>query len=265
MLKIEKYLIERKDVPMKKINDESFNKIFKLKKFKDLIAWDTVEVRVALFAAIVITVFSFFIMHINGKDEFIIFGAEIIKDISIALIGFLGFVVTGLAILTGSISSKVVKFFKDNDVYDNVESILISFYFLGLVTGGMIVFIIMVYWLSKINSIGYCGIVLFVTFIISYGVIYIIFYSIGLIGNCISIFEIISEVENRIDAEKSNYKKIYDSYRIIALEFLILTGNNDNRVNVYEKKMEELILKDPRTSTIQKNDLLKMKNNHFQK
>ena len=112
---------------------------------------------------------------------------------------------------------------------------------------------------------GYCGIVLFVTFIISYGVIYIIFYSIGLIGNCISIFEIISEVENRIDAEKSNYKKIYDSYRIIALEFLILTGNNDNRVNVYEKKMEELILKDPRTSTIQKNDLLKMKNNHFQK
>lgn len=59
MLKIEKYLIERKDVPMKKINDESFNKIFKLKKFKDLIAWDTVEVRVALFAAIVITVFSF--------------------------------------------------------------------------------------------------------------------------------------------------------------------------------------------------------------
>ena len=57
MLKIEKYLIERKDVPMKKINDESFNKIFKLKKFKDLIAWDTVEVRVALFAAIVITVF----------------------------------------------------------------------------------------------------------------------------------------------------------------------------------------------------------------
>lgn len=59
MLKIEKYLIERKDVPMKKINDESFSKIFKLKKFKDLIAWDTVEVRVALFVAIVESILKF--------------------------------------------------------------------------------------------------------------------------------------------------------------------------------------------------------------
>lgn len=44
---------------MKKINDESFSKIFKLKKFKDLIAWDTVEVRVALFVAIVESILKF--------------------------------------------------------------------------------------------------------------------------------------------------------------------------------------------------------------
>lgn len=77
----------------------------------------------------------------------------------------------------------------------------------------------MVYWLSKINSMGYCGIVLFVTFIISYGVIYIIFYSIGLIGNCISIFEIISEVENRIDAEKVIIRRFMIHIESLHLNF----------------------------------------------
>lgn len=189
--------------------------------------------------------------------------SQLIKDVGVALIGFLGFIVTGLAILTGSISSKVINFFKNKKVYDEMESILLSFYFLGLITGIIIFLILGLYVFSQIKIRGSIVVSILATLIISYGIVYIIFYSIGLIGNCISIFEIISDVESRLDQEENNYKKMYDSYRIIALEFLILTGSNDDRVYTYEEKMRELILKDMKTSDIQKKKLLEMKETHF--
>lgn len=248
---------------MKKIDDESFKKIFELRKFKDLIDWSTVEVRMAFLTAIIMTVLSCSIIYFNGTSEYIALASQLIKDVGVALIGFLGFIVTGLAILTGSISSKVINFFKNKKVYDEMESILLSFYFLGLITGIIIFLILGLYVFSQIKIRGSIVVSILATLIISYGIVYIIFYSIGLIGNCISIFEIISDVESRLDQEENNYKKMYDSYRIIALEFLILTGSNDDRVYTYEEKMRELILKDMKTSDIQKKKLLEMKETHF--
>lgn len=53
---------------MKKIDDESFKKIFELRKFKDLIDWSTVEVRMAFLTAIIMTVLSCSIIYFNGTS-----------------------------------------------------------------------------------------------------------------------------------------------------------------------------------------------------
>lgn len=248
-----------------KIADENFNDIFRLKKINELWDWSTLEVRVALIGTLLIGAVSVAIIMNNGSGEFVLLVADFIKDIGMTLIGFLGFVVTGLAILTGSVSSKVVKFFKEKDVYEELSSVLSSFYFLGLLIGVLILIVFCEYFIVQIcipvNVIAVtCGII-----ITTYLFVYIIFYAIGLTGNCISMFEIISDVQNQIESEEENNRQIYDSYRIIALEHLILKSSDKEKLHAYEDKIEELIQKDSRTSDAQKNKIIKMKNRHFNK
>ena len=64
-----------------------------------------------------------------------------------ALIGFLGFIVTGLTILTGAISSKVVKHLQDRNKMLPLEKILLSFYLLGLISTFEILFIIFLHFI----------------------------------------------------------------------------------------------------------------------
>lgn len=248
-----------------KIADENFNDIFRFKKIKELWDWSALEVRAALSGMLLILGISVALIIVNGCSEFVTLVADIAKDIGMALIGFLGFVVTGLAILTGSISSKVVKFFKEKDVYEDVSSVLSSFYFLGLLIGFLILVVFCEYFIAQIGIEPNIIVAMFCVITTTYLFVYIIFYSIGLTGNCISMFSIITDVENQIEKEENVYKEVYDSYRIIALEHLILKNSEKKLLDDYENKIEQLIEKDVRTSDKQKQKIIELKKKHFGK
>lgn len=248
---------------MKKIDDEYLKKIAVTKKYSELFDFSTLEVRMAFIFTFLIIILESVMIWSGGKNMFVSFGSQLIKDIGIAMIGFLGFIVTGLAILTGTISSKVVKFFKSRGVYKEMEDILSSFYFIGLITALEIFIIFITYTAANIpiESLYIINIVL--SCIISYLFIFTIFYAVGLVGNCLSIFSIIADIEDEIEINNKSIKAEYDAYRIMALEYIILMSSDSQRYEMYDRKIGELIKKDTNTTKEQKEKMLKIWNKHF--
>ena len=124
---------------MKKINDTSFQKIFTLKKYRDLYDFSSLECRVALISSILLDITFIICACYIGLDNTVGKCIEVLDNIGISLIGFLGFIVTGLAILTGAISSKVVKRFQDGNKMVALERILLSFYLIGIISAFLVI------------------------------------------------------------------------------------------------------------------------------
>lgn len=165
------------------IEDTSINKIKYYKKYKDIYDRTSLECNIAFFGAIVIVVLLYFSVSSNEISNINNLFCVLTKDIAVALIGFLGFTVAGLAILTGVISNKIVHKISETNKNDNLEKILLSFYFLGLVTGFTIICLFALYIMSVSNLPINISKVIAAGFVFSYLVIFIIFYAIKLIGN----------------------------------------------------------------------------------
>ena len=218
---------------MKKIKDTSFSKIIIYKKYKDLYDFSSIECRVALFVMAILDII--FIISLRQSDTDIMVSDYIsyLDTIGMALIGFLGFIVTGLAILTGAISSTVVKKLQERNKIQALEKILLSFYLLGLASASVIglTFIIHFTNILPYNSVWQINIM--ILSFISYFVVFSIFYAVKLIGNCLELFYIISNIQIIHDQKKStastatkvDIKQKYNNYRLIALEKAVLIHN----------------------------------------
>lgn len=200
---------------MKKINDTSFQKIFTLKKYQDIYDFSSLECKVALISSILLDIiFIICACHI-GLDNTVGKCIEMLDNIGISLIGFLGFIVTGLAILTGAISSKVVKRFQDGNKMTALERILLSFYLIGLISSFVIIaaFILHFIVVIPIHSVWVIDIIL--VSLLSYFITFTIFYAVKLIGNCLELFYIINSMQlpddNPIDY-KAKYNNSYFAY-----------------------------------------------------
>lgn len=246
---------------MKKINDTSFRKIFTLKKYQDLYDFSSLE----CWAALITTGFldAIFIVcayHI-GLDNTVGKFVEMLDNIGISLIGFLGFIVTGLAILTGAISSKVVKRFQDGNKMAALERILLSFYLIGIISAFLVIatFILHFVVIIPIQSIWAIDIILLS--LLSYLMIFTIFYAVKLIGNCLELFYIINSMQ-LTDDHPIDYKARYNNYRITALEKVELSVTSLRQVQNYKQTVKELIENDD-ISLEDRQILLRMHKEHF--
>lgn len=246
---------------MKKINDTSFQKIFTLKKYQDIYDFSSLECRVALISSILLDIiFIICACHI-GLDNTVGKCIEMLDNIGISLIGFLGFIVTGLAILTGAISSKVVKRFQDVNKMTALERILLSFYLIGLISSFVIIaaFILHFIVVIPIHSVWVIDIILLS--LLSYLIIFTIFYAVKLIGNCLELFYIINSMQ-LTDDNPIDYKAKYNNYRITALEKVELSVTSISQVQNYKQTVKELIENDD-ISLEERQILLRMHKEHF--
>lgn len=246
---------------MKKINDSSYKKLFIMKKYKDLYDFSSLECRVALCGTIILDViFSICSLYL-GKNDVINCAISLLDEIGIALIGFIGFTVSALAILTGVISSKVVNALKKRDKMIVLERILLSFYLMGMVCAIVVLFTWIIFFLVQIpiNSIFFIN--LLSVSALSYFTLFILFYAVKLIGNCLELFYIVNEFE-LIDESKVDYKEKYNNYRITALEIMNFKGTSMEQVNAYKNEVKRLILEDECVEN-EKEILLKMHEQHF--
>ncbi len=249
---------------MKKINDSSYQKIKEFKKYKDLFDFSSLECRVALLSMLILDVIFFISSKMSGIDIIVSNCISYFDNIGIAMIGFLGFIVTGLAILTGAISSKVVKRLQSRHKAQALEKILLSFYLLGLSSSVIVVLSFIFHFMRDIPIKSILQLNIILLSITSYLVVFSIFYAVKLIGNCLELFYIVSDMqiieENKYD-NKIALKSKYNSYRITALEKTIFTNNVKNVVE-YSKVINELIKSDI-ISQQEKEIYLDMYRKHF--
>ena len=168
---------------MKKVKDSSYKKLFELEKYKDLYDFSSLECRIAVIGVILLDIVFAVCSFSVGVDETVIKAVSLLDDIGIALIGYIGFTVSALAILTGAISSKVVNIIKTRNKMVVLERILLSFYLMGIVCAAVVLVALILHFIVEIPVASIFIINLIGISILSYFIIFILFYSVKLIGN----------------------------------------------------------------------------------
>ena len=246
---------------MKQINDTSYMKMKEMQKYKDLFDFSSLECRVAIVGMAIIDAIFIICSLCIGVDATVEKCIDVVDNIGIAFIGFLGFTVSALAVLTGAISSKVVKMLQDRDKMRTLERILLSFYLMGLVCALEIlaVFVLHILVQLPINSILVINVIF--ASIVSYLTVFVIFYSVKLIGNCLELFYIVNNMD-LLEYKSIDFKARYNNYRIAALEKKLLSDSSVEKVQEYKETIKKLIEND-NISEEETKILMKMFNEHF--
>lgn len=233
------------------IKDPIFNEFVENKKWKELYNYRSLEFIIAFIGSLGITFLAWKIFKYSPIEEINELLRAFTKDIAIALFGLMGFLITGLAILLSGISSHVMNIIEERGKEKSINSIFLGFYFEGLLIGILIVSLLILYAISYLNCELNLTFSIMMCFILSYLIIFVIIYSVGLIGNCISIFRIVNKYStpnNKSDKENCKLSEkdesTFNSLKIMALEYvLIISKDNteENKFDSYIKILEELI------------------------
>lgn len=118
--------------------------------------------------------------------------ADILASIDIALfpalIGLLGFFITGIALLASVITNKSLMILDEHNIVETFVDLLFSFYFIGSVLGINIFLLIIDYFLLKIPENSYTWAFIILLGLTVYLTTYSILYTIALLGTCINTF-----------------------------------------------------------------------------
>ena len=105
-----------------------------------------------------------------------------------ALIGLLGFLIAGIALLASVITDKALIVLDKQNIVETFVDLLFSFYFIGSILGITIFLLIVDYFLLKIPQDTYVWFFIVMLCITIYLMIYSILYTIALLGTCINTF-----------------------------------------------------------------------------
>lgn len=233
------------------MKDVSFAKLKTLKKYKDLVDFKSIECVVALISTIIFDGIIVVWNCYENCNDIVNEMVTLIDALGIALIGFLGFIVTGLAILTGAISSKIVKRLQVRNKMESLDRILLSFYLVGIVSAFIVLLSLVLHFIIALPMDAHLVLVIIVSTIYSYFFVFTVFYAVKLIGNCLELFLIINEMQILEENEDFRYKMKYNDYRLMALEKLGLSKTSEETVKLYKKCIYELIIMDE-TSEVEK-------------
>lgn len=195
-------------------------------KWKDYIAYKTFEFKFSAITAIIIWLFFWLFLDVYGKfDVYVIPFQNFTAGIIQALIGMLGIILAGLAIVISILNNEIVHKIEDEverkeGIKNAVSRILASFEFLAFTISIWIFlfFIINISLYSKetlINVFFFYSLLIVVTFFLSF----IIFYTVALISNCVRIFYISNLKAKNI----KNDKTFHDLTNEIRIDYIIRT------------------------------------------
>lgn len=156
------------------------------KKWEEL--YESTESLLAVVISIIISIIWIYLFNTIDINVFNDIIREVSTNIFAALIGMLGFIISGLAILTGTITERVIDLIDKKGIVTSLISILYSFYFIGAFIGVSILLFITMYLLSFPDIVATNFSVAFISFSLSYMFCFSVIYSIALLGTCLRIF-----------------------------------------------------------------------------
>lgn len=188
------------------IKDYIYIEFKKSKKWKELFSLSSLETICSAIISFIVFIVICIIFKTSTIEDINNLIRTLTKDIALALLGLLGFLVTALAILLSGISSDVMNIITDRKKDAQLNNIFLSFYFEGLLIVFSVIFLIVLYIVSYINLPFNSYLSIFLICIFSYIICFILFYSVGLLGNCIIIFRIINNYSYKPPNSKKHKK-----------------------------------------------------------
>lgn len=177
---------------------------FRMEKYKDLYSKSAATLS---FLLSVVTLFIFFhVLYGSNSVDLLIFSnltspklpkhiddvMNLIRSILPTLIGgyfsFLGFLIGGLAILSGTMSNKVLANINDEGKTDHLMSIIFNFYFASALMGFTIVISSFTYLATFTNILFNVNIFSIWVILISYFIFLSLIYGVKLVGTCMRFF-----------------------------------------------------------------------------
>ncbi|MFJ7932114.1 hypothetical protein [Peribacillus sp. NPDC096448] len=201
------------------------------KRWFDFVNFKNLECQAALLFAIVLLV-VINLLHVHETfSSFLIAFQNITLGIAQALIGMLGFVLAGIAIITSTLKKDVVKKIEQVNGKGTIEQILSSFEFLAINISISIVLFYVVYLMlyspSKLIGTGFFNCMVF---LISYLFIFTIFYSAALVSNCAKLFLINNTYEEIV----TNEKKLIEVANEVRIDFMLNALFQENQISKEE-------------------------------
>ena len=161
------------------------------KELEPIINYKEFEVYFSIICSLILTtvIFLFVKTNIDSNMNYIVTTTQNMLLYTIAgLIGMIGFIVSGLAIVSGTTSSKVIGIMIEKRKFNYLLTVLFSFFYIGLIIGILIVLSITLYFIMGINVNFSFSIYIIIVFLMAYGVFFTLFYTVSLLGTCINIF-----------------------------------------------------------------------------
>lgn len=145
----------------------------------------------AKFSALITSATVILFYYIFNSVEIEVFN-DVIRNLLInfvvGFIGMLGFIVGGMAIISGTISNKVVDEVISEGEIKALVGILYSFYFIGAIIGITLVLYVFMYIFTYTNMCVTKFSLITTTSILGYFGWFVILYSVALLGTCLKIF-----------------------------------------------------------------------------
>lgn len=167
--------------------------IFSTNKFKDIFC--SKEALISFVMSVIFTLFVSFVIKTSSENP----TDRILDLLGIqigTLLGLLGFLIGGAALLTGSISIDMMKVIDKHQKFHQLLALLVPFYLLGVIVGISFFISVFIYLVVLTNF----PFNFFMVFIFSLFNFYFLFYSlissIMLLGTCIRIFILRYKIEN---------------------------------------------------------------------
>lgn len=214
------------------------------------------EVKLSIVSSIIFTISMILLVTNNDVASLTEVIKNLLQCIGAGLISMLGFIISGLAIASSTISNKMAYNIDKQGKFKKILSILFSFYYIGKVIG----FLIIIYFICYIFISIEVPINLYLYYIIgiflSYGFFFTIFYSVSLLETCLNLF-ILGYKYWRNSEVKENYSLLeqFNSARIDAIVNILykneLINNKEEFIDEvkhivndnYEENLKEILSK----------------------
>jgi len=227
----------KRPLSFKYLYSETFeiDPLINLKKFESYFS---------LICSIIITIIVFSIYKTNSIVNINELMQNTLLSVSIGLLTMLGFIVGGLAIISGTINSKVANELEKQGKYNDLICILFSFNYIGLVMGILLTACIIFYFVTFINVKLIASVLLVCSFILSYVFLFCIFYAVSLLGTCINIFNINYTNSHIIQNSNRREAEVYFNSLKIDVLTLLLVENKLTQKEEFLNKLEQQIERD---------------------
>lgn len=217
-----------------------FERFKKYSKWGEYFSWKEWEVKATVIGTVIAVIFF---MFLNIYDEFTYF-EEPLKNLLLYLIGgflgLIGIVLSGIAIVASLFDEKQTKLIEKVNGKGTIERLMCSFEFLAFNLGIGIMYLIGLYLtICSRRPLANKGLYIIILGLTIYVILFNIFYTISLVGNCVSLTRVKTTYTDIIENEKN----IYNVVNEVRIDFLVATLLQQHSVSKYQfmKELEEHI------------------------